>query len=124
MQYNLTHCQCQKFTQKMTQMIRTNVRKDQSNNQKDSQQEMNNLSLGKTNSIEKQLEDVKIKKTDKYYWSKNNFQSNTGKQNITIEKGQWPKNTTLIVGVNPTLIVGVYHQWRFRRRIMWRRSQC
>ena len=108
----------------MTQMIRTNVRKDQSNNQKDSQQEMNNLSLGKTNSIEKQLEDVKIKKTDKYYWSKNNFQSNTGKKNITIEKGQWPKNTTLIVGVNPTIIVGVYHQWRFRRRIMWRRSQC
>ena len=33
-----------------------------SNNQKDSQQEMNNLNLGKTNSIEKELNDVKIKK--------------------------------------------------------------
>ena len=33
-----------------------------SNNQKDSQQEMNNLNLGKTNSIEKQLNDAKIKK--------------------------------------------------------------
>ena len=33
-----------------------------SNNQKDSQQEMNYLNLGKTNSIEKQLNDVKIKK--------------------------------------------------------------
>ena len=32
------------------------------NNQKDSQQEMNNLNLGNTNSIEKQLNDVKIKK--------------------------------------------------------------
>ena len=32
-----------------------------SNNQ-DSQQEMNNLNLRKTNSIEKQLNDVKIKK--------------------------------------------------------------
>ena len=29
---------------------------------------------------------------------KNNFQSNTAKENITTEKGQWPKNTTLIVG--------------------------
>ena len=33
-----------------------------SNNQKDFQQEMNNLNIGKTNSIEKQLNDVKIKK--------------------------------------------------------------
>ena len=33
-----------------------------SNNQQDSQQEMNNLNLGKSNSIEKQLNDVKIKK--------------------------------------------------------------
>ena len=32
------------------------------NNQKESQQEMNNLYLGITNSIEKQLNDVKIKK--------------------------------------------------------------
>ena len=32
-----------------------------SNNQKDSQQEMNNLNLGTTNSIEKQLNNVKIK---------------------------------------------------------------
>ena len=33
-----------------------------SKNQKDSQQEINNLNLGKTNSIEKHLNDVKIKK--------------------------------------------------------------
>ena len=33
-----------------------------SNNQKDSQQEMNNLNLGKNNSIEKQLNEVKIEK--------------------------------------------------------------
>ena len=33
-----------------------------SNNQKDCRQEMNNLNIGKTNSIEKQLNDVKIKK--------------------------------------------------------------
>ena len=33
-----------------------------SNNQKASQQEMNNLNLGNTNSIEKQLNDVKTKK--------------------------------------------------------------
>ena len=33
-----------------------------SNNQQDSQQEMNKLNLGKSNSIEKQLNDVKIKK--------------------------------------------------------------
>ena len=33
-----------------------------SNNQKDSEQEINNLNLEKTNSIEKQLNDVKIKK--------------------------------------------------------------
>ena len=32
------------------------------NNHKDSQQELNNLNLGNTNSIEKQLNDVKIKK--------------------------------------------------------------
>ena len=32
-----------------------------SNNQKDSQQEMNNLNLGTNNSIEKQLNNVKIK---------------------------------------------------------------
>ena len=43
-----------------------------SNNQ-DSQQEMNNLNLRKTNSIEKQLNDVKIKKKREYYWSKNNL---------------------------------------------------
>ena len=33
-----------------------------SNNQKDCRKEMNNLNIGKTNSIEKQLNDVKIKK--------------------------------------------------------------
>ena len=33
-----------------------------SNNQKDCRQEMNNLNIGKTNSIVKQLNDVKIKK--------------------------------------------------------------
>ena len=59
---------------------------------------MNNLYLGKTNSIEKQLKDVKIKKKEEYYWSKNNLQSDAPKENITAEKGQWPKNTTLIVG--------------------------
>ena len=42
------------------------------NNQKDSQQEMNNLNLGNTNSVEKQLIDVKIKKMEEYYRSKNN----------------------------------------------------
>ena len=60
---------------------------NRSNNQKDSQQEMNNLNLGKTKSIEKQLSN----------WSKINLESNTAKENKTIEKGQWPKNTTLIV---------------------------
>ena len=57
-----------------------------SNNQKDSQQEMNNLNLGKTNSMEKQLNDVKIKKREEYYRSKNNLQSNTAKENITTGK--------------------------------------
>ena len=33
-----------------------------SNNQRDSQQEMNNLNLGKTKSIEKQMNNVKMKK--------------------------------------------------------------
>ena len=33
-----------------------------SNNQKGSQQEMNNLNLGKTNFIENQMNDMKIKK--------------------------------------------------------------
>ena len=59
---------------------------------------MNNLNLGNTNSIEKQLNDVKIKKREEYYRSKNNVQSNAAKENTTTEKGQWPKNTTLIVG--------------------------
>ena len=59
---------------------------------------MNNLNLGSTNSIEKQLNGVKIKKKEEYYRSKNNIQSNATKENITTEKGQWPKNTTLIVG--------------------------
>ena len=36
-----------------------------SNNQRDSQQEMNNLNLGKTNSIEKQMNNVKMKKKDR-----------------------------------------------------------
>ena len=79
-----------------------------SNNQKDSQQEMNYLNLGKTNSIEKQLNDVKIKKRVEYHWSKNNLQSNTAKENITTEKGQWLKNTTLIVG--DSIINGVLEE--------------
>ena len=78
------------------------------NNQKDSQQEMNNLNLGNTNSIEKQLNDVKIKKREEYYRSKNNVQSNAAKENITTEKGQWPKNTTLIVG--DSIINGVLEE--------------
>ena len=49
-----------------------------SNSQKGSQQEMDNLNLGKTNLIKKQLNDVKIKK-EEYYRSKNNLQSNTAK---------------------------------------------
>ena len=57
-----------------------------SNNQKDSQRKMSNLNLGKTNSIEKQLNDVKIKKREEYYRSKNNLQSNTAKENITTGK--------------------------------------
>ena len=36
-----------------------------SNNQRDSQQEMNNLNLGKTKSIEKQMNNVKMKKKDR-----------------------------------------------------------
>ena len=44
-----------------------------SNNKKNSQKEMNNLNLEKTNSIEKKLNDVKIKKKLKYYRSKSNF---------------------------------------------------
>ena len=40
---------------------------------------------------------MKIKKGKKYYRSKN-LQSNIAKENITAEKGQWPKNTRLIVG--------------------------
>ena len=78
------------------------------NNQKDFQQEMNNLYLGITNSIEKQLKDVKIKKREEYYRSKNNIQSNAAKENITTEKGQWSKNTTLIVG--DSIINGVLEE--------------
>ena len=69
-----------------------------SNNQKGSQQEMNNLNLRKTKSIEKQLNDVKMKKREEYYRSKSKLQSNAAKESITTEKGQWTKNTTLIVG--------------------------
>ena len=57
---------------------------------------MNNLNLGNTNSIEKQQ--CENKKREEYYWSKNSVQSNAAKENITTEKGQWPKNTKLIVG--------------------------
>ena len=56
----------------MPQMIQTNTseRKEikipeinyTKNRHKDSQQKINNLNLGKTNSIEKKLSDVKIKK--------------------------------------------------------------
>ena len=52
-----------------------------------------------------------MQKREKYYRSKNNFQSNTAKENITTEKGQWPKNTTLIVGdsiINGVLEEGLY----------------
>ena len=48
---------------------------------------MNNLNLQKTNSIEKQLNDVKIKNRENYR-SKNNLESNTAKENITTENGQ------------------------------------
>ena len=47
---------------------------------------MSNLNLGKTKSIEKQLNDLKIKKREVYYRSKNNLQSNTAKENMTTEK--------------------------------------
>ena len=67
-----------------------------SNNQ-DSQQEMNNLNLRKTNSIEKQLNDVKIKKKKRILLVEKQLKSNTAKENITIEKRQWLKNTKLIV---------------------------
>ena len=78
------------------------------NNQKDSQQERNNLNLGNTNSIAKQLNDVKIKKREEFYRSQNNVQSNAAKENITTEKGQWPKNATLIVG--DSIINGVLEE--------------
>ena len=39
-----------------------------------------------------------MQKKEKYYRSKNNFQSKTAKENITTEKGQWLKSITLIVG--------------------------
>ena len=61
------------------------------NNQKDSWQEMNTLNLGNTNSIEKQLNDVKINKREEYYRYKSNVQSNAAKENITTEKGQWQR---------------------------------
>ena len=48
---------------------------------------MNNFNLGKTNSIEKQLNGMKIKR-EEYYRSKNNFQSNPAKEHKTTEKGQ------------------------------------
>ena len=41
---------------------------------------------------------MKIKKREEYYLSKNNIQSNAAKENITTEKEQWLKNTTVIVG--------------------------
>ena len=48
------------------------------------------------------------KKREEYYWSENNFQSNTSKENITTEKGKQPKNTTLIVG--DSIINGVLEE--------------
>ena len=69
---------------------------------------MNNLNLGNTNSIEKQLNDVKINKREEYYRYKNNVQSNAAKENITTEKGQWPKNTILIV--RDSIINGVLEE--------------
>ena len=47
-------------------------------------------------------------KKEEYYRSKNNLQSNAAKENITTEKGQWPKNTTLIVG--DSIINGVLEE--------------
>ena len=66
----------------MTQLeeIKVPETNNTSNNQKDSQQELNNSNLGKIQGKE-------------YYWSKNNFQSNAAKENITTEKGQWLNNT-------------------------------
>ena len=79
------------------------------NNHKDSQQELNNLNLGNTNSINrKTTERCENKKREEYYRSKNNVQSNAAKENITTEKGQWPKNTTLIVG--DSIINGVLEE--------------
>ena len=49
-----------------------------------------------------------MKKREEYYRSKNNVQSNAAKENITTEKGQWPKNTTLIVG--DSIINGVLEE--------------
>ena len=51
-----------------------------SNDQKDSHEEMDNWNLEKTDSIEKRLSDVKIRKREKYYWFQSNFQSNTIKK--------------------------------------------
>ena len=49
-----------------------------------------------------------MKKREEYYRSKNNFQSNTAKENIASEKRQWPNNTPLIVG--DSIINGVLEE--------------
>ena len=89
-------------------MIQTNMSKRKeikvpeinytNNRHEDSQQKMNNLNLGKTNSIKK-TERCENKKREEYYWCRNNFQSNTAikKNKKKTEKVKWPKNTTLIV---------------------------
>ena len=68
---------------------------------------MNNLNPGNTNSNRKTTERCE-KEREEYYWSKNNVQSNAAKENIPTEKGQWPKNTKLIVG--DSIINGVVEE--------------
>ena len=69
-QYNLTHCQSQNHLEDESNDTNESERKwiivpeinNTSNNQKNSQKEMNNLNIEKTKSIKKQLNDLKIKK--------------------------------------------------------------
>ena len=70
---------------------------------------MNNLNLGKINSIKKQLNDVKIRKRKKNIIGlKTTFKVITAKENTTTEKEQWSKNITLIVG--DSIVNGVLEQ--------------
>ena len=69
-QYNLTHCQSQNHLEDESNDTNESERKwiivpeinNTSNNQKNSQKEMNNLNIEKTKSVKKQLNDLKIKK--------------------------------------------------------------